>query len=140
DVFLEFVESNAGLFTLLMQSGVGVDPQIKEIVDECRRVLTSRVAPRPSAGRTSAGRTSAGRTSADRTSAGRTSAGHTSAGHTAEGFAVTAWIGAVEAAAVEWADGRRRGDLAVDRRRLVELLTEMLPSTLRVSAPTPDPR
>ena len=43
--FLGFVEENAGLFTLLMQSGVGVDGQVKQIVDETRRELARRVAP-----------------------------------------------------------------------------------------------
>ena len=98
--FLGFVEENAGLFTLLMQSGVGVDGQVKQIVDETRRELARRVAP-----------SLASPSSAP-----------------LEQLALTAWIGAVEAAAVEWADRQRRGDDAIDRRHLTQILIQMLPT------------
>ncbi len=104
DVFLGFVEDNAGLFTLLMQSGVGVDRQIKDIVDKTRRVLARRVAP--------------GLPASD-----------------LNRFALTSWIGAVETAAVEWAELRRRDEQTLDRSQLAELLIEMLPSVMRKESP-----
>ncbi|MEM8933103.1 MAG: TetR/AcrR family transcriptional regulator [Acidobacteriota bacterium] len=106
DVFLTFVEDNAGLYTLLMQSGVGVDRQVQVIVDETRAVIASRVAP----------------ALADDAEPSRGSA---------ERFALVAWIGAVEAAAFEWADQRRRGATSLDQSRLTELLMGMLPPLLR---------
>ena len=106
DVFLRFVEDNAGLFTLLMQSGVGVDRQIKDIVDETRRVLAQRVAPGPSSPSTPLDR-----------------------------FALTAWIGAVEASAVEWAELKRREEHTIDRAQLAQLLIQMLPPVMRKESP-----
>lgn len=103
DVFLGFVEDNSGLFTLLMQGGIGVDRQVQGIVDSTRKALARRVAPR--------------QPSEDLSDLDR--------------LALTAWIGAVEAAAVDWADQRRRGAETLDRHQLSELLHHMLPPTLR---------
>ena len=116
DVFLAFVEENAGLYTLLMQSGVGVDRQIQGIVDETRGELARRVAPG------SAALSDLGPEAEDGALAGR--------------LGLVAWIGAVEAVAVEWADQRRRGSGTLDRRGLAELLIQMLPPALR-SIPEP---
>ena len=116
EVFLGFVEDNAGLFTLLMKSGIGVDRQVQEIVDTTRQELALRVAPPPQRGTAAAPQASAEALSPlDRLS-------------------LTAWIGAIEAAAVEWADLRRRGATTTDRHQLSELLHQMLPPALRPHA------
>ncbi|MEM6795564.1 MAG: TetR/AcrR family transcriptional regulator [Acidobacteriota bacterium] len=118
DVFLAFVEDNAGLFTLLMQSGVGVDAEVRGVVDRTRQVMARRVAA-PWAGNESAA------------SGGLENAAHAR-------FALVAWIGAVEAAAVEWADHRRTGALpSLERHQLADLLLAMLPPSMRPSAPGP---
>ena len=106
--FLGFVEENAGLFTLLMQSGIGVDGQVQQIVNETRQELARRVAPRLAS------------PSSD----------------PLEQLALTAWIGAVEAAAVEWADRQRRGDAAIDRHQLAQILIQMLPTGVSATAST----
>lgn len=108
EVFLGFVEDNAGLFTLLMQSGIGVDRQIQEIVNGTRQVLARRVAPGLETTENPGG------------------LAHLS---------LSAWIGAVEAAAIEWAGLRRRGATATDRHQLSQLLNQMLPPVLRADAP-----
>ncbi|MDA8019470.1 MAG: TetR/AcrR family transcriptional regulator [Thermoanaerobaculia bacterium] len=108
EIFLGFVEENAGLYTLLMRGGVGVDRQIQAIVDESRDILARRAAPW--------------------SKAGNDSRGH---GVGPERLALVAWTGAVEAAALEWADQRHRRIDTLDRRLLAELLIGMLPSALR---------
>ncbi|MEM1181237.1 MAG: TetR/AcrR family transcriptional regulator [Acidobacteriota bacterium] len=108
DVFLRFVEDNAGLFTVLMQGGVGVDAEVKSLVDQTRQVLARRVAPRLDAESLTGSGPDLG-----------------------ERFALTAWIGAVEAAAVEWADHRRRGLPTLERRELAGLLLGMVPTSIR---------
>ena len=118
DVFLAFVEENAGLYTLLMQSGVGVDHQVQEIVDETRGVIAMRVAPQL-----------AESAEPDGLEPGSVEPGSVEPG-SADRLGLVAWIGAVEAAASDWADQRRRGVATLDRRELAELLIRMLPPTL----------
>lgn len=120
EAFLGFVEDNAGLFTLLMQSGVGVDGEVRQIVDRTRLELAQRVAPRLAVAPSPSTEL------------------RDSAAADLDQLALTAWIGAVEAAAVEWADLRRRGVTAIDRSQLTRLLTRMLPPVMR-EAPLPAP-
>lgn len=113
DAYLTFVEARRNAFVALMRSGVGADPEVLEIVDGTRTAIVARILE--------------------------------------EGLglskpppifriALRSWIGAVEAASLEWLE---REDLP--RSVLVEALSEMLMQTIAIasrlaSAPVPRPR
>ncbi len=102
DAYLTFVEAHAGAYVALMRSGVGADPEVLEIVEGTRSAIAARILE--------------------------------------EGLglvtpppiyrvALRSWIGAVEAASLEWVERR---DLP--KSTLVELFADLLVHTLTMAA------
>ncbi len=98
DAYLDYVVEHQQPYTALLRSGVGVDAEVARIVDETRAALTARLLEgTPVDGKDPLVR-----------------------------LAVRGWIGFVEAATLEWLDGKRR----VARGKLRELLAQTLMRTL----------
>jgi AcrR family transcriptional regulator len=95
--YLEFVEARAEAYVALMRSGIGSDPEVFELVEETRVALVGKLVE----------------------GAGISSPSPLTS------LALRAWIGAVEAASLEWLDRR-----AVDRATLIALLLKMLVDAL----------
>jgi len=106
DAYLDYVVEHQQPYTALLRSGVGVDAEVARIVDDTRAALTARLLEG---------------TPVD-------------AKDPLVRLAVRGWIGFVEAATLEWLDGKRR----VARGKLRELLAQTLMRTLEgVASPPP---
>ncbi len=98
DAYLDYVVEHQQPYTALLRSGVGVDAEVARIVDETRAALTKRLLEgTPVDGKDPLVR-----------------------------LAVRGWIGFVEAATLDWLDGKRR----ISRMKLRELLAQTLMRTL----------
>lgn len=96
--YLDFVEARAGAYQALLSSGVGVDPEVAAIVDASRRRIAERML--------------------------RDTGIETPVPSLR--VLARAWIGAVEAASLDWLEHRD-----MTREQLVEMLVGMLMSTLQ---------
>lgn len=104
--YLDFVKKRAAAYRTLFTEGVGIDPEVATIITESRAALISRMLEKIGFD--------------DPPATFRTAA--------------TAWIGAVEAASLDWLE---HGDL--DRDALIDLLAESLVAILTIAAEaTPD--
>lgn len=99
--YLGFVEARATAFTTLMRGGLGNDPEVEAIIDRTRQAFVDQVLQSLGID--------------DRRPAWR--------------VAARTWIGAVEAASLDWLRHRD-----VSRDDLAELLTGMLPGLLATAA------
>lgn len=101
EAYLDFVEAHARAFVALLRSGIGVDTEVAEIV-EATRLTTMR-------------RLFDGLGLAEPSPSFRVMA--------------RAWVGAVEAAAVEWADKKD-----VPRAQLIDMLLETIAAMMTTAA------
>lgn len=101
DAYLGFVEARATAFTTLMRGGLGNDPEVEAIIDRTRQAFVDQVL----------------------TSLGLDDS------RPAWRVAARTWIGAVEAASLDWLQHRD-----VSREDLVEILTGMLPGLVATAA------
>ncbi len=99
DAYLQFVEARAGAYMALLRSGIGVDPEVAQIVDQTRKTIVDRILSGIGVNNSAVYR------------------------NVARG-----WIGAVEAASIDWLEHR---DL--DRSMLTQLLLKQLVGALLVA-------
>lgn len=98
DAYLDYVTRHQKPYTTLLRSGVGVDVEVARIVDDTRAALCARLLKgTPVDGNDPLAR-----------------------------LAVRGWLGFVEAATLDWLDGKRR----VARKGLRDLLAQTLLATL----------
>lgn len=96
--YLDFVEARAGAYQSLLSSGIGVDPEVAAIIDQSRRRIADRML---------------------------SDAGFETPVPDLRNLA-RAWIGAVEAASLDWLEHRD-----IEREQLIETLIGMLMQTLQ---------
>jgi AcrR family transcriptional regulator len=108
DAYLDYVVAHQQPYVALLRSGVGVDAEVARIVDATRAALSTRLLEG---------------TPID-------------AKDPLVRLAVRGWIGFVEAATLDWLDGKRR----VARGKLRDLLAQTLLRTLEGVATAPAPR
>lgn len=105
DAYLQFVESHADVYTAFMSGGLGADPEISRIMEDTRGAIVGGIIE---------------------------DLGLEEPGQLFR-LALRAWIGGVEAAAIQWVDAPR-----VERAQLVALLLSTLRETI-VRAAALDP-
>jgi AcrR family transcriptional regulator len=106
DAYLDFVETNANAYRALMKSGVGVDEEVSQILEDTRRAFVARIA--------------------------REGLGLPEL-RPAVRLALRGWIGFVEAASLEWLDDLGSAS-AIDRALLRATLGAALTNALATAA------
>ena len=116
DAYLDYVEKNARAYAWLLRTGVGVDPEVREVIEETRQAVVDRIVQ---------------------------GVGVTTPPPQFR-IALRGWIGLVEAASLDWIEHDR--DLGRDALRdllivpLQALFVGVAPETTLVDAPASPPR